>query len=156
MSNKPGRLYRALGAVGDQADQARPAVANRRKVLPEPVNSKSLTQFVWITFGLLAIVAVLELRLRDQIGLITGVTAIGLVVYGNKRLEKLDLPYLIATMPSAFLLSIVVANLWSAIRAANPINQMGAAIFLHLSTLAPFVIIASGLSYFFYKKSTNS
>jgi hypothetical protein len=59
-------------------------------------------------------------------------------------------------MPSAFLLSIVVANLWSAIRAANPINQMGAAIFLHLSTLAPFVIIASGLSYFFYKKSTNS
>jgi hypothetical protein len=85
VSNKPGRLYRALGAVGDQADQARPAVANRRKVLPEPVNSKSLTQFVWITFGLLAIVAVLELRLRDQIGLITGVTAIGLVVYGNKR-----------------------------------------------------------------------
>ena len=42
MEQKPGQLYRALGASGDLADLARPAVASRRQVLPVVVDKPKL------------------------------------------------------------------------------------------------------------------
>jgi len=151
MAQKPGQLYRAIGATGELADQARPAVAARRMVLPEVIDRPKLARFVWLCFAALSLSAIIEYWLRGEIGLITGSIGIGLVFIGRGMLEKADLAYLVATPPAAFLVAVIMPNLISILRSANPLNQLSATVLTHLANLAPFVLISFGISYLLYK-----
>ena len=60
MEQKPGQLYRALGASGDLADLARPAVASRRQVLPVVVDKPKTAKYIWLSFLSLSLAAAIE------------------------------------------------------------------------------------------------
>lgn len=156
MAQKPGQLYRALGATGQLADQARPAVANRRKVVPQIVDRPKTARFILLTFIILSLGATLEDFLRNEIGIITGILGIGMVFLGRGMLTKADLAYLVATPPAAFLIAVIVPDALAIARSANPINQLGATVFTHLSNLAPFVLITFGISFLFYKVANRN
>ncbi len=151
MAQKPGQLYRAIGASGELADQARPAVASRRRVLPEVIDTPRTGRFILIMFAALSLAAAIEDWLRGEIGMITGIVGIALVLVGRGLLNKADLAYLVATPPAAYLVAITLPDLIGIARSANPINQLGATVFTRLSNLAPFVITAFVLSYLLYK-----
>jgi uncharacterized membrane protein len=151
MVQKPGQLYRAIGATGALADQARPAIAARRMVLPEVVDQPKLARFIWLCFTSLSLSAIIEYWLRGEIGVITGSVGIGLVFIGRGMLEKADLAYLVATPPAAFLVAVLLPNLIPISRSANPLNQLSATVLTHLANLAPFVLISFGISYLLYK-----
>ncbi|MBM3690449.1 MAG: hypothetical protein FJW76_00315 [Actinobacteria bacterium] len=154
MAQQPGQLYRAIGAVGEMADNARPAVATRKRILPELpeiVDRPKTTRFIWVTFFALCLSAAIEDWLRGEIGLITGSIGIGLVIFGRIVLNKSDLAYLVATPPAAFLIAVTLPDLIGIIQSANPINQLGATVITRLSNLAPFVLSAFVLSFLLYK-----
>ena len=151
MAQKPGQLYRAIGASGKLADSARPAVAARRRVLPEIVDTPKTGRFIWLTFISLSIFAAVEDWWRGEIGFITGGLGIALVLLGRAMLHKEDLAYLVATPPAAYLIAVVLPNLLSITQSANPLNQLGATIITRLSNLAPFVLTAFVISFLLFK-----
>lgn len=151
MAQKPGQLYRAIGASGKLADSARPAVAARRRVLPEIVDTPKTGRFIWLTFISLSIFAAVEDWLRGEIGFITGGLGIALVLLGWVMLHKEDLAYLVATPPAAYLIAVVLPNLFSITQSANPLNQLGATVITRLSNLAPFVLTAFAISFLLFK-----
>jgi len=151
MAQKPGQLYRAIGASGELADNARPAVASRRRVIPEVVDTPRTGRFILVMFMVLSLTAAIEDWLRGEIGIITGVAGIALVLLGRGMLNKADLAYLVATPPAAYLVAVTLPDLIGIIQSANPINQLGATIFTRLSNLAPFLLTAFAISYLLYK-----
>lgn len=151
MAQKPGQLYRAIGASGKLADQARPAVASRRKVLPVVVDPPRTARFIWLTFVSLAITAAVEDWIRGEIGLVTGSVGIALVIIGRGMLNKADLAYLVATPPAAYLVAVTLPDLLGIIQSAHPLNQLGATVITRLSNLAPFVLTAFVISYLLFK-----
>lgn len=151
MATKPGQLYRAIGASGDLADMARPAVASRRRVLPEIVDQPTTGRFIALMFFTLSTIAALEDWLRGEIGLITGVAGIVLVVIGRGMLSKADMAYLVATPPAAYLVAVLIPDLLAIFRSANPLNQLGATMITRLSNLAPFVLTAFVISFLLFK-----
>jgi hypothetical protein len=151
MAQKPGQLYRAIGASGELADNARPAVASRRRVIPEVVDTPRTGRFILVMFMVLSLTAAIEDWLRGEIGIITGVAGIALVLIGRGMLNEADLAYLVATPPAAYLVAVTLPDLIGIIQSANPINQLGATIFTRLSNLAPFLLTAFAISYLLYK-----
>lgn len=151
MEQKPGQLYRALGASGDLADLARPAVASRRQVLPVVVDKPKTAKYIWLSFLSLSLAAAVEDWLRGEIGVVTGVVGIASIFIGRGMLNKADLAYLVATPPAAFLVAVLVPNALAISRSANPLNQLSASLLTHLANLAPFVLSASALSFLLYK-----
>lgn len=151
MEQKPGQLYRALGASGDLADLARPAVASRRQVLPVVVDKPKTAKYIWLSFLSLSLAAAVEDWLRGEIGVVTGVIGIATIFIGRGMLNKADLAYLVATPPAAFLVAVLVPNALAISRSANPLNQLSASLLIHLANLAPFVLSAFALSFLLYK-----
>ncbi len=151
MEQKPGQLYRALGASGDLADLARPAVASRRQVLPVVVDKPKTAKYIWLSFLSLSLAAAVEDWLRGEIGVVTGVVGIATIFIGRGMLNKADLAYLVATPPAAFLVAVLVPNALAISRSANPLNQLSASLLTHLANLAPFVLSAFALSFLLYK-----
>jgi hypothetical protein len=151
MEQKPGQLYRALGATGDLADLARPAVASRRQVLPVVVDKPKTAKYIWLSFLSLSLAAAVEDWLRGEIGVVTGVVGIASIFIGRGMLNKADLAYLVATPPAAFLVAVLVPNALAISRSANPLNQLSASLLTHLANLAPFVLSAFALSFLLYK-----
>lgn len=151
MEQKPGQLYRALGASGDLADLARPAVASRRQVLPVVVDKPKTAKYIWLSFLSLSLAAAVEDWLRGEIGVVTGVVGIASIFIGRGMLNKADLAYLVATPPAAFLVAVLVPNALAISRSANPLNQLSASLLIHLANLAPFVLSAFALSFLLYK-----
>ena len=151
MEQKPGQLYRALGASGDLADLARPAVASRRQVLPVVVDKPKTAKYIWLSFLSLSLAAAVEDWLRGEIGVVTGVVGIATIFIGRGMLNKADLAYLVATPPAAFLVAVLVPNALAISRSANPLNQLSASLLIHLANLAPFVLSAFALSFLLYK-----
>jgi hypothetical protein len=151
MEQKPGQLYRALGATGDLADLARPAVASRRQVLPVVVDKPKTAKYIWLSFLSLSLAAAVEDWLRGEIGVVTGVVGIVSIFIGRGMLNKADLAYLVATPPAAFLVAVLVPNALAISRSANPLNQLSASLLTHLANLAPFVLSAFALSFLLYK-----
>ena len=151
MEQKPGQLYRALGATGDLADLARPAVASRRQVLPVVVDKPKTAKYIWLSFLSLSLAAAVEDWLRGEIGVVTGVVGIASIFIGRGMLNKADLAYLVATPPAAFLVAGLVPNALAISRSANPLNQLSASLLTHLANLAPFVLSAFALSFLLYK-----
>ena len=151
MEQKPGQLYRALGASGDLADLARPAVASRRQVLPVVVDKPKTAKYIWLSFLSLSLAAAVEDWLRGEIGVVTGVVGIATIFIGRGMLNKADLAYLVATPPAAFLVAVLVPNALAISRSANPLNQLSASLLTHLANLAPFVLSAYALSFLLYK-----
>lgn len=151
MEQKPGQLYRALGASGDLADLARPAVASRRQVLPVVVDKPKTATYIWLSFLSLSLAAAVEDWLRGEIGVVTGVVGIASIFIGRGMLNKADLAYLVATPPAAFLVAVLVPNALAISRSANPLNQLSASLLIHLANLAPFVLSAFALSFLLYK-----
>lgn len=151
MEQKPGQLYRALGASGDLADLARPAVASRRQVLPVVVDKPKTAKYIWLSFLSLSLAAAVEDWLRGEIGVVTGVIGIATIFIGRGMLNKADLAYLVATPPAAFLVAVLVPNALAISRSANPLNQLSASLLTHLANLAPFVLSAFALSFLLYK-----
>ncbi|CAB4571888.1 unannotated protein [freshwater metagenome] len=151
VAQKPGQLYRAIGASGELADNARPAVASRRRVVPEVFDTPRTGRFILVTFAVLSLTAAIEDWLRGEIGMITGVAGIALVLIGRGMLNKADLAYLVATPPAAYLVAVTLPDLIGIAQSANPINQLSATIFTRLSNLAPFVLTAFGISFLLYK-----
>ena len=88
MEQKPGQLYRALGASGDLADLARPAVASRRQVLPVVVDKPKTAKYIWLSFLSLSLAAAVEDWLRGEIGVVTGVVGIATIFIGRGMLNK--------------------------------------------------------------------
>jgi hypothetical protein len=151
MEQKPGQLYRALGATGNLADLARPAVASRRQVLPVVVDKPKTAKYIWLSFLSLSLAAAVEDWLRGEIGVVTGVVGIASIFIGRGMLNKADLAYLVATPPAAFLVAVLVPNALAISRSANPLNQLSASLLTHLANLAPFVLSAFALSFLLYK-----
>ena len=151
MAQKPGQLYRAIGASGELADQARPAVASRHRVLPEIIDQPRTGRFIWISFLALSLTAAVEDWLRNEIGMITGFVGIALVLIGRGMLNKADLAYLVATPPAAYLVAITLPDLLEISQSANPLNQLGATVFTRLSNLSPFILAAFAISFLLYK-----
>lgn len=151
MEQKPGQLYRALGAAGDLADLARPAVASRRQVLPVVVDKPKTAQYIWLSFLSLSLAAAVEDWLRGEIGVVTGIVGLASIFIGRKMLNKADLAYLVATPPAAFLVAVLVPNTLAISRSANPLNQLSASLLTHLANLAPFVLSSFALSFLLYK-----
>lgn len=151
VEQKPGQLYRALGATGNLADLARPAVASRRQVLPVVVDKPKTAKYIWLTFLSLSLAAAVENWLRGEIGVVTGSVAIASVLIGRGMLNKADLAYLVATPPAAFLVAVLVPNALAIFRSANPLSQLSAALLTHLANLSPFVLGSFAISFLLYK-----